>query len=58
MTGLRPGTARSETTHTRDGEAARTEALRAALSVLVGAGVAGPREEERGRKAWRQPPGL
>lgn len=51
MTRLQPGTAWSETTATKDGEAARAEALRAAVGVLSGAGVAGPREERRGRRA-------
>lgn len=51
ITGLQPGTAWSETTATKDGVAARAEALREAVSVLSGAGVVGPREEERGRRA-------
>lgn len=51
ITGLQSGTAWSETTATKDEVAARAEALRAAVSVLSGAGVVGPREEERGRRA-------
>lgn len=51
MTGLQPGTAWPETTATKDGEAARAGALRAAVSVLGGAGVLGPRAEERGHRA-------
>lgn len=58
VTALQPGAAWSDTTTTKDGKAARVKALRAAVSVLSGAGVAGPREEERGRTAWRHPPGL
>lgn len=58
MTELQPGTAWSETTITKDGKAARAKAQRAAVSVLSGARVARPREEERGRRAWRHPPGF
>lgn len=57
-TELQPGTAWSETTTSKDGKAARVKALRAVVSAFSGAGGAGPREEERGRRAWRHPPGL
>lgn len=55
MTRLQPRTAQSETTAaTKNGEAARANPLRAAVSVLGGAGAAGTRAAERGRRAWRQ----